>query len=377
MITPRLITVAAVAAAVALTAGGCGWRGVNSMTLPGTAGGGPGSYEIQAQLPNVTNIEQNSRVRIGDATVGNVVKIERQGWHALVTMSLDGDVALPENATAKVGQTSLLGSLHIELAPPTTAAPTGRLHDGSVIPLTSAGSYPTTEQTLATASLLLNGGGLGKLQEITSAFATGFAGREQDVRSLLNQLSEFVGHLEDQVDDIVGATDSLNRLVGQFAEQRTVLDEALTTIPKALSTLAEQRDNLAEALVDLGRFSALAADSVDKTKGALVSELHDIAPVLQSLGDTGPALTRALGILLTFPWPKESLGKWMRGDYANSTFIVDLTLSRLDSALFTGTRWEGDLTQLEMQWGRTIGQKPSPYTQGNPLIVPYRFDQGP
>ena len=30
----------------------------------------------------------------------------------------------------------------------------------------------------------------------------------------------------------------------------------------------------------------------------------------------------------------------MRGDYANLTLIVDLTLSRIDSGFFTGTRWE-------------------------------------
>ena len=58
----------------------------------------------------------------------------------------------------------------------------------------------------------------------------------------------------------------------------------------------------------------------------------------------------------------------MRGDYANLTAIVDLTLSRIDVGMFTGTRWEGDLTELELQWGRTIGQLPSPYTAGNPLI---------
>ena len=52
--------------------------------------------------------------------------------------------------------------MHIELAPPTDEAPEGKLHDGSLIPLSSAGTYPTTEQTLAAMSLLLNGGGLGQ-----------------------------------------------------------------------------------------------------------------------------------------------------------------------------------------------------------------------
>ena len=74
--------------------------------------------------------------------------------------------------------------------------------------------------------------------------------------------------------------------------------------------------------------------------------------------------------------PKETLDNWMRGDYGNLSLIFDLTLSRIDSGLFTGTRWEGDLTELEMQWGRTIGQLPSPYTHTNPLVVPYHWDQG-
>jgi phospholipid/cholesterol/gamma-HCH transport system substrate-binding protein len=30
-----------------------------------------------------------------------------------------------------------------------------------------------------------------------------------------------------------------------------------------------------------------------------------------------------------------------------------------------------------MYWGRTIGQLPSPVTYRNPLVVPYRLDQGP
>ncbi len=359
----------------ALTA--CGdWQGLNSLPLPGTAGHGPGSFSIQAQMPDVDNLEQNSRVRVGDVTVGNVAKIERQGWNALVTMTLDGNVVLPENATAKVGQTSLLGSLHIELAPPTDVAPEGRLHDGSLIPLSAASSYPTTEQTLAAISLLLNGGGVGQIQDITTALATAFNGREADLRSLIEQLDKFIAYNNDQKDDIIAATESLNSLVGQFAAQKPVVDQALKTIPNALEVLKEQRDQLADALSQLGKFSALAADSVNQTKDALVQELRDIGPVLQSLADAGPALTRSLSFFPTFPWPKETIENMFRGDYANLSLVFDLTLSRVDSGFFTGTRWEGDLTELELQWGRTIGQLPSPYTAGNPLIVPYRWDQG-
>jgi phospholipid/cholesterol/gamma-HCH transport system substrate-binding protein len=356
-----------------MTVPGCEWRGLNSLTLPGTEGSGDGSYTIQAQLPDVVVIQQNTRVRVADVNVGNVTKIEVQDWHALVTMRINGNVHLPANSTAKVGQTSLLGSMHIELAPPTDAPPEGELKDGSVIPLSSASTYPTTEQTLASVSILLNGGGLGQLQEINQSLAKAFAGRENDMRSLLTQLDTFIAQLNDQTDDIITATEHLNALAGQVAAKNDTVDHALTTIPQALKVLADERTKIADAITALGQFSAVATSTVDQSKDALVANLRNIAPVLRSLADAGPALTKGLDFLSTYPWVKSTIGNWFRGDFANITLVIDLTLSRIDSSLFTGTRWEGNLTELELQWGRTIGQMPSPYTAANPLIAPYHF----
>lgn len=377
MMRRRRRLAALVMLALTTVSSGCEWRGLNSLTMPGTEGGGTGSFQVQAQLPDVSTLQENSRVRVGDVNVGTVSKIEHQGWHALITMSVNGDVELPGNAVATVGQTSLLGSTHVELAPPSDVAPEGILHGGSLIPLASGGAYPNTEQTLGALSLLLNGGGLGRVQDITTAFNTAFAGREADLRSVIGQVDEFIGHLNAQTADIIAASESVNGLVGQFAANKPILDNALRTIPDALAVLSEQRTHLTDALDAFGKFSALTADTVDQSKENLVAELKDLGPVLKSLGDAGPALTRSLSLLSTFPWPKETLANWMRGDYANLTMVVDLTLSRIDSSLFTGTRFEGDLTKLEMQWGRTIGQTPSPYTAGNPLIIPYHLDQGP
>jgi phospholipid/cholesterol/gamma-HCH transport system substrate-binding protein len=378
MIGLRRVGALALIASTVVGASGCAqWRGVNTLDLPGTEGHRNHPFTIEAQLPDVENLQRNSRVRVGDVTVGNVTKIERQGWHALVTMSLNGDVKLPANATATVGQTSLLGSLHVELAAPVGVPPQGHLGEGSLIPLSSGSMYPSTEQTLAGISMLLNGGGIGQVQDITQSLSTAFAGREGDLRSLLTQLDQFVGSLKDQTTDIIAATDSFNGLVSQLADQKPVLDKALQKIPAALQVLSDQRQHLAEALTELGRLGALTTDTVSQSKENLIKELADLGPVLQSLADAGPALTRSLSFFSTFPYPKETLNKWLRGEYANQTIILDLTMSRLDAGLFTGTRFEGNLTELEMQWGRTIGQMPSPYTAVNPLVVPYHGDQGP
>ncbi|MDT7765632.1 MAG: phospholipid/cholesterol/gamma-HCH transport system substrate-binding protein, partial [Mycobacterium sp.] len=191
----RRVAAICLTALLALGGSGCSWQGANSLPLPGTEGNRHNPFTVQAQLPDVDHIERNSRVRVGDVTVGNVSKIERQGWHALVTMTIDGDVDLPANATAAVGQTSLLGSLHIELAPPKDVTPEGRLRQGSLIPLSSGSMYPSTEQTLAAVSLVLNNGGVGQIQDITEALSTAFLGRENDLRSLIEQLDKFVGYV--------------------------------------------------------------------------------------------------------------------------------------------------------------------------------------
>ncbi|MGH3678434.1 MAG: MCE family protein, partial [Mycobacterium sp.] len=260
-----LLAALLVALMVVALSGCADWRGVNSLPLPGTAGRGPGSYPIQVQLADVRTLEPNSRVRVDDVTVGNVTSIERQGWHALVTARLAGDVELPANATATLGQTSLLGSLHLELAPPTDEPAEGELRTGSLIPLSRASAYPSTEQTLAAVSLLLNGGGIGQIHDITAELSTAFAGREQDLRSLIGQLDRFVSYLNDQTNDIITATESLNKLVSQFAAQDPVVDRALQTLPDALEVLKDQRNNLTHAVDRLGDFSALTADALNQS----------------------------------------------------------------------------------------------------------------
>ena len=73
MMRDKGIRIVAVAAVLAAALSGCsGWRGLNSVPLPGVQGAGPGAFTIQAQMPDVDNIEPNSRVRVGDVNVGTV-----------------------------------------------------------------------------------------------------------------------------------------------------------------------------------------------------------------------------------------------------------------------------------------------------------------
>ena len=156
---------------------------------------------------------------INDVVVGSVRDISIKDRHAQVDVVVEPDALLPANAVATVGQTSLLGSMHLQLGPPLGEPATGRLPDDATIPLDRSSSYPSTERTLASLAAVVNGGGLGQIGEVIHSLNDAFTGR-QDIRQLLGRLDEFVGVLNDQRDGVIATLTELNRLADRLAGQR-------------------------------------------------------------------------------------------------------------------------------------------------------------
>ena len=112
-----------VLSAAALILSSCGWRGIANVPLPGGPGTVDGHSTIYIQMPETLGLNVNSRVRVVDVFVGRVRAIELKNWVPLLTVDLEPGVELPQNAVARIGQTSLLGSQHVELDQPEDEAP--------------------------------------------------------------------------------------------------------------------------------------------------------------------------------------------------------------------------------------------------------------
>ncbi|MFC9432827.1 MCE family protein [Nocardia sp. NPDC057030] len=372
---PRRMALLVVGLAVALGSSGCEWDGLNSLPMPGTEGTMAGAYKVRIQMPNVTTLTRNSPVRVDDVTVGTVSDIEVEGWHALVTVTLNPSVRLPANAIAKIGQTSLLGSNHIELAPPSDAAAQGQLKDGDLIPLERAGAYPTTEQVLSSLSVVLNGGGISQLETITRELNSALNGRAADIRDLLPQLNQLTTNLDRQRNDIIAAMSGLDRLGGQLAQQRDVVAAAIERIHPALTVLADRTQNITATINALGDLSDVTDRLIASSGDNLKANLRSLAPVLQTLADTGNNLVESLKIIPTFPFPMKNLDKAIMGDYLNLFITVDLTGKRLDSNWLTGTPLGGRFGGVEGVIGSFA---PDTATQsGNPATGPLQTGPAP
>jgi phospholipid/cholesterol/gamma-HCH transport system substrate-binding protein len=332
----------------------CTWRGIANVPLPIGRGTASGHMTIYVQMPDTLALNTNSRVRVADVWVGTVRDIRLNNWIATLTLDLDPTVKLPANATAKIGQTSLLGTQHVELAAPPDSSPQP-LRSGDTIPLKNSSAYPTVERTLASVAIILNGGGIPNLDLIQTEVINILDGHVDQVRELLGRLDTFIAELNRQRGELTRAIDSANQLLTIVANHDDTLDRVLTDIPPLIQHFADTRELFADATESLGRFSDVSNRALSDTQPNLHQSLQSLQRPLNQLERASPYVVGSLKLGLTAPFNIENVSKVIRGDYVNVSGAVDLTLSAMDNSLLSGTGFSGALRALEQSWGRDPG----------------------
>jgi len=316
----------------ALALGGCS---AYDLPLPGGAGTGDDSYTVTAEFADVLDLVPQSSVKVNQVTVGSVEDIQVTGWTATVRMRLPGNVVLPDNATAELKQTSLLGEKYVALAAPTDVPPQGRLGQGDRIPLTRTSRNPEVEEVLGAMSLLLNGGGVAQLKTIEVELDNALRGRTGDVKDLVTQLNTFVGGLDAQKGEIVRAIDSIDRLSSTLAKNQAKIAAALDELPKGLTILADQRRQLTAMLTALQNLGEVGTRVIRGSRADLEANLRAISPILRELNKAGDDLPKSYQLLLTYPFPNNAQST-IKGDFTNLWATLDTNLGTIADNLGVG-----------------------------------------
>ncbi|GAB2970733.1 MCE family protein [Nocardioides montaniterrae] len=318
----------------ALLMTGCGFD-VYRLPLPGGASVGDKPMTVDAKFRDVLDLVPQSAVKVNDVTVGKITKITRDGYTADVSMKIRNDVDLPANAWATIRQTSLLGEKFVSLDPPPTGE-TGRLESGATIPLDRTGRNPEVEEVLGALSMVLNGGGIGKLKIITSELNKTLAGREDSARSVLTQVSQLMSQINGRKQQIVNAITGINRLAVVARQHMGSIDQALEKLPSALDSLSRQRTDLRLMLKALARLGNVGVRVIQATKASTIDSLRALNPVLTNISNAGSDFVNAFSTFLTYPFIDESVGRDPQvarnlhmGDYVNLSVNLDLDLNNL------------------------------------------------
>jgi phospholipid/cholesterol/gamma-HCH transport system substrate-binding protein len=325
----------ALAVAGILAVSGCGFDGVSSIPLPGGADLGSHPFEVRIQFANVLDLVPQATVKVDDVSVGRIEKIKLDGWKADVTVKLNGNVKLPDNAHATIAQTSLLGEKYVALTSPASGGE-GQLANGDLIPITETTQDTEVEEVLSALSMLLNGGGIEQISTITRELNAAMSGREETIKSVLNRVDTFVSTLDKQKIVITDALDKLDRLATKLKAEKGTIAETLEKTEPAVRILQENRADLTRMLVSLSKFGDVTSSTIQRSQKDFLANLKDLQPILKNLNKTGDLLPKNIGNLLTFPFP-DDFSNTVRGDFANMNLTVSLDMNEIMHNLLTGT----------------------------------------
>jgi phospholipid/cholesterol/gamma-HCH transport system substrate-binding protein len=227
-----------------------------------TACSGPHRIQVTARFADVGSLTTRAPVMMDDVTIGEVTRIGLAGHEALVTMAIDPTAQVPTDVTARIRRTSLLGEQVVDLVVSAgLPADAPLLADGATIANTEMRA--DLEDLVSSANAVLAPLAASEVATLVDEGATGFGGRGDDLRGLLDGLGQIVHAYAGRTDEIRSVIDSLNRLNGTLAANASAQGLAVKNGAQALNVLSEESGRLQAAIHALARLAVGARGILD------------------------------------------------------------------------------------------------------------------
>jgi phospholipid/cholesterol/gamma-HCH transport system substrate-binding protein len=254
---------------------GCG-PDARDLPLPGTTVPGK-SFIINAEFEDALNLAIGAKVKVNGIDVGRVKDVTNKGFHAIAFLRVKQDANIHEGATARLRYNTPLGELFVDIRSPKTGT---LLKDGDsmVPPVTS--TAPTVEDALASASLLINGGGLEQLQTITQEFQKAVGQRGPTIRQLLERTDNFLTEANATTGDIDRALTALASASTVLNQRQDIINRAVQEITPAARVIRENTDQVVALLQEAVKLARKANGLVGASRTQLLSTIRELGPVL-------------------------------------------------------------------------------------------------
>lgn len=267
--------------------------------------------ELTVRFRSVAGLDQKAAVRIAGVRVGKVESVGLKDGRALLTLSLQPQVRLYGDASARIASLGMLGEKYVEVLPGSPSA--GPLSEGVVV---RGSSPPTFDDVLEVATDIG-----GDIKEVSATLRRSLGGPEGTEK--LTQI----------VDNLRELTTSLNRLV---AENRSDIDvttdnfrQFSDTLKTELPRIADKMNHLADSL------QTIADENRADLKGSL-GNIRDLSARLQVSADN---LNRITGKIAD---GEGTIGKLVHEDRTVDNFneTLDSIEGGVDTLRNTIGRWE-------------------------------------
>lgn len=264
------------ASGLVLAGTGCG-PSFNDLPLPGTKVDGD-AISVSATFDDALNLSSGATVKVNGISVGKVQEVTSEDFRAVVKMDVEEDAGLRQGATARLRYNTPLGELFVDVTNP----PRGpEMPDDGEIRQTD--TAPTVEDALASASLLINGGGLAQLEQVTTELNTALGGREAEIKTMFRQINTFLRNANGSTGDIDRALTAMNQVSRVLSAREETINRAVRDFRPAARVLRENTDEFVTMLKALEKFTGSANALARESKDDLIRVLQQVDPILAEL----------------------------------------------------------------------------------------------
>lgn len=252
-----------------------------------------GSYEVVAYFPRAVSVYESGAVQVLGLPAGEVSDIEVIGDQVKVTMAIDDDIPVPMDVKAAIVPQSLIGERRIQLFPPFQEGDQV-ISDGYEIGAEDTLIPVEPDEALAALNEFLENldpNGLGRL--IDNA-ATTLDGQGENLGAALDELSELVGNIEENDDDIIAIADRFDDFTETLLTRESQLAQALDDFAVVADVLADERDDIELLITSLADLSGDGLDLVSEHAVRLRTDVEILTRLTRSIDANLDAVDDAL-----------------------------------------------------------------------------------
>lgn len=286
----RLAGIAAMAAVLALVAGGVVWWVFRDL----------GAKRITAWFGEAVGVYAGSDLRVLGVTVGTVDSVTPIGTQVRVTMTLDHGITVPADAQAVVISPSVVSDRYVQLAPVYTGGP--QLADGAVIPLSRTDTPVELDQLYAsldelTTALGPNGANAhGALSDVLTAGAANLDGNGQALGTLIQRLGAATRTLSGSAGNLFGTVDNLQKFTALLKNNDDQVRAAEQQLAQVSGFLAADRQDLASALNELATALGQVQSFIGDNRARIKSNVDKLAALTGILVDQRASLAESIDV---------------------------------------------------------------------------------
>ncbi|MGV0583686.1 MlaD family protein [Mycobacteroides chelonae] len=267
-------------AAVVFLCAGCSSAGLADLPLP-APGLGAGGYRLTAVFANALNLPERAKVKLAGADIGEVESMAAKDFHAVTTLRIRHDVALPAGSTAQLRTATPLGDVFVAITPPAQPV-AATLGDGDTITIDQTGAAATVESVLSSAAILVNGGAVHNLTNVVNGMGRAAGQDGQAFGRMIGKSNELLGKLNARSGQLDTALTETTHLAEVLDGKREKLAEVLHAAGPATATLQDNAGQISDLVLllgdtarELGKFPSIAG--TDTSGRSVVADANAIS----------------------------------------------------------------------------------------------------